>query len=46
MKYKWRLVIGGVITLALLAGIMTGFDGALKTSIGVIIGYLFGTAPK
>jgi len=46
MKYKWKLIIGGIITLALLAGIMAGYDGALKTSLGAIIGYLFGTAPK
>jgi len=46
MKYKWRLVIGAVLALALIAGIIIGYDGALKTSLGAIIGYLFGTAPK
>jgi len=46
MKYKWRLVIGGIICLALIAGIIVGYDGALKVTLGSIIGYLFGTAPK
>jgi len=44
MRFKWRLVIGAIIALCLLAGIMAGFDGALKTSLGAIIGYLFGQA--
>ncbi|MBA7672894.1 hypothetical protein ES703_81081 [subsurface metagenome] len=46
MKYKYRLIIGGIIAMALIGGIVIGFDGALKTTLGVIIGYLFGIAPK
>ncbi|GAH94965.1 unnamed protein product [marine sediment metagenome] len=46
MRYKYRLIIGGIIALALIGGIVVGYDGALKTTLGVIIGYLFGTAPK
>ena len=46
MKYRWRLVIGGIIALGLLAAIFMGGDGGLRTSLGAIIGYLFGTAPK
>jgi len=46
VKYKWRLIIGGIIALALIAGIIIGYDGALKITLGSIIGYLFGTAPK
>ena len=46
MRYKYRLIIGGIISLALIAGIIIGYDGALKTTLGVIIGYLFGTASK
>ena len=46
MRYKWRLAIGGVISLALIAGIIVGYDGALKVTLGSIIGYLFGAAPK
>lgn len=46
MRYKWRLAIGGIVSLALIAGIIIGYDGALKTTLGVIVGYLFGTAPK
>ena len=46
MKYKWRLAIGGVIALALIVGIIIGYDGALKITLGSIIGYLFGAAPK
>ena len=46
MKYKWRLIIGGIIAIGLLIAIYMGGDGGLKTSLGAIIGYLFGTAPK
>ena len=46
MKYKWRLIIGGIIALACLAAICAGADGAIKGSLGAIIGYLFGSAPK
>jgi len=46
LKYKWRLIVGGILALALIAGIIIGYDGALKTTLGAIIGYLFGTAPK
>ena len=46
MRYKYRLIIGGAIALAMIAGIIAGFDGAFKTTLGVIIGYLFGAAPK
>jgi len=46
MKYQWRLAAGGIICLALIAGIIIGYDGSLKVTLGSIIGYLFGTAPK
>lgn len=44
MRYKWRLVIGSIIALALIGGIIAGTDGALKTALAAIIGYLFGQA--
>ena len=46
MKYKWRLIIGGIIAMACLVAICAGYDGAIKGTLGVIVGYLFGTAPK
>jgi len=46
MRYKWRLAIGGTIALGLIAGIIIGYDGALKVTLGTLIGYLFGTASK
>ena len=46
MRYKWRLVIGGIIAMALIIGVCIGFDGSLKAALGAIIGYLFGSAPK
>jgi len=46
MKYKYRLIVGGILALALIAGIAIGYDGSLKVTLGTIIGYLFGTAPK
>jgi len=46
MKYKWRLIIGGIIALSLLGCIMAGGDGGLKATLGAIVGYLFGAAPR
>jgi len=43
---KLRYIIGGTICIAILIGIIIGGDGALKASLGTIIGYLFGQATK
>lgn len=46
MRYQWRLVTGAIIALACLLAVCLGYDGAIKGTLGVIIGYLFGSAPK
>lgn len=44
MRAKYRLIIGGIIALALIGGIIAGTDGRLKTALAAVIGYLFGQA--
>jgi len=43
---KSRLIVGGIIAMALITGIILGGDGTLKTILASIVGYLFGTASK
>jgi len=47
MKHvKTRYIVGGMICIGILVGIIIGGDGALKATLGTIIGYLFGQATK
>jgi len=47
MKHiKLRYIIGGAVCIAILVAIIIGGDGALKATLGTIIGFLFGQATK
>jgi len=46
MHLKTRYIVGGCVCAAILAAIILGLDGALKTTLASIVGYLFGQATK
>ena len=47
MKHvKTRYIVGGTICVAILLAIILGGDGALRASLAIIVGFLFGQATK